>query len=662
MDASGHFDGGAPAPPPPPADLRLSSDADAEAEPADDGVPVFVMLPLDTVNADGAFRFAGQRWFGAALAELRATGIRGVAVDVWWGGVERRPRRYDWAGYRALFDLLRGLGLRVQVVLAFHACGGNVGDDAAVPLPPWVLAAGERDPDVFFTDRPRGASPGRRNRECVTLFADDEPGLLRGRSPLQCYADFMRAFRDEFAADLGGLIEEVVVGAGPCGELRYPSYPETNGWRFPGVGEFQCHDRRALASLARAAGAAGRPEWGAPPGDAGAYNSAPEEAGFFRAWGGTWDTGYGQFFLAWYAGALLEHGERMLAAAEAVFNVRRSATPSPTGGGGGGDAAAAGVRRMSLGDLNAVAAAPFVAAFPAPPPASFGGAGSEGSLEPASGPGSLAPSPALPFEGLAAAAGDAPAPLARPGSSFSLRSSSVSEGLDQLGEWAWPQPAGAAVSLTLKIAGVHWWYRTRSHAAELTAGYFNCDSSLAGPRDGYAPIAALCARHGAALTLTCVEMCDAQHPPEALCSPEGLLRQAREAALAVGVPVAGENALPCFMPNAVDEVALQRVLYNTQPWGTPLQQSAAEAEEAAAIAPGSPPAELRVPRADGGEPGGGERPPRLPAMSAFTFLRLTPEMMTPEYQEQWRRFVRLMRRNRLRFKSSALWKQNLGFR
>ena len=34
-------------------------------------------------------------------------------------------------------------------------------------------------------------------------------------------------------------------------------------------------------------------------------------------------------------------------------------------------------------------------------------------------------------------------------------------------------------------------------------------------------------RHGASLTLTCVEMCDAQHPPEALCGPEGLLRQVR---------------------------------------------------------------------------------------------------------------------------------------
>ena len=45
----------------------------------------------------------------------------------------------------------------------------------------------------------------------------------------------MLLHRDEFAAELGGAIEEVVIGTGPCGELRYPSYVETQGWRFPGV-------------------------------------------------------------------------------------------------------------------------------------------------------------------------------------------------------------------------------------------------------------------------------------------------------------------------------------------------------------------------------------------------------------------------------------------
>lgn len=45
----------------------------------------------------------------------------------------------------------------------------------------------------------------------------------------------------------------------------------------PQVGEFQCYDRRALASLAAAAQAAGHPEWGySGPHDAGTYNSTPE--------------------------------------------------------------------------------------------------------------------------------------------------------------------------------------------------------------------------------------------------------------------------------------------------------------------------------------------------------------------------------------------------
>ena len=81
---------------------------------------------------------------------------------------------------------------------------------------------------------------------------------------------------------------------------------------------------------------------------------------------------------------------------------------------------------------------------------------------------------------------------------------------------------GKPVGVTLKVAGVHWWYRTRAHAAELTAGYFN-----AGERDGYRDIIQLCAKYSAAFTLTCIEMCDSQHPPEALCGPEGLLRQVK---------------------------------------------------------------------------------------------------------------------------------------
>lgn len=36
-----------------------------------------------------------------------------------------------------------------------------------------------------------------------------------------------------------GTIIDIEVGLGPAGELRYPSYQDNQGWKFPGVGEFQ---------------------------------------------------------------------------------------------------------------------------------------------------------------------------------------------------------------------------------------------------------------------------------------------------------------------------------------------------------------------------------------------------------------------------------------
>lgn len=47
--------------------------------------------------------------------------------------------------------------------------------------------------------------------------------VLYGRSPLECYTDYMREFRNAFADEIGELIEEIIVGSGPCGELRYPA-------------------------------------------------------------------------------------------------------------------------------------------------------------------------------------------------------------------------------------------------------------------------------------------------------------------------------------------------------------------------------------------------------------------------------------------------------
>ncbi|EYU17858.1 hypothetical protein ABFS82_05G077200 [Erythranthe guttata] len=423
-------------------------------------VPVFVMLPLDTVSIGGSLN--KSRAMFASLMALKSGGVEGVMVDAWWGLVEKDgPMKYNWEGYAELIKMVEKLGLKIQVVMSFHQCGGNVGDSCSIPLPPWVLEEISKNPDLVYTDK-----SGRRNPEYISLGCDSLP-VLRGRTPIQVYSDFMTSFRERFKAYLGEVVVEIQVGMGPCGELRYPSYPESNGtWRFPGIGEFQCYDKYMRASLAAAAEAIGKDDWGrGGPHDAGQYNQFPDDTGFFRK-DGTWNSEYGHFFLEWYSGNLINHGEKILAAAERVFE-------------------------------------------------------------------------------------------------------------------------GTGAKLSGKVAGIHWHYKTRSHAAELTAGYYNTRH-----RDGYLPIARMLSKHRVVLNFTCMEMKDGEQPNEANCSPEGLVRQVKMATKTARIDLAGENALERYDGGAYSQV-------------------------------------LETSRSDSGN-----------GLSAFTYLRLNKRLFEPE---NWRNLVEFVR-------------------
>ncbi|XVF52447.1 hypothetical protein PTKIN_Ptkin05aG0018900 [Pterospermum kingtungense] len=385
-------------------------------------VPVFVMLPLDTITLGG--KLNKPRAMNVSLMALKSAGVEGVMVDAWWGLVEKDgPLKYNWEGYAELVQMVEKHGLKLQVVMSFHQCGGNVGDSCSIPLPPWVLEEISKNPDLVYTDR-----SGRRNPEYISLGCDSLP-VLRGRTPIQAYSDYMRSFRDRFRDYLGRVIVEIQVGMGPCGELRYPSYPESHGtWKFPGIGEFQCYDKYMRASLEAAAEAIGKKEWGkGGPHDSGHYKQFPEETEFFRR-DGTWNTEYGQFFLEWYSQKLLDHGDKILAAAKGTFH-------------------------------------------------------------------------------------------------------------------------GTGPKLSAKIAGIHWHYRTRSHAAELTAGYYNTRY-----RDGYLPIAQILSKHCVVFNFTCMEMRDGEQPDYANCSPEGLVQQVKMATKKAGVELAGENALERYDAGGYEQV------------------------------------------------------------------------------------------------------------
>ncbi|XP_059651413.1 beta-amylase 7-like [Cornus florida] len=376
-------------------------------------VPVYVMLPLGVINMkcelvdpDGLLKH---------LRVLKSINADGVMVDCWWGIVEAHaPQEYNWSGYKRLFQIVRELKLKLQIAMSFHECGGNIGDDVCIPLPHWVAEIGRSNPDIFFTDR-----EGRRNPECLSWGIDKER-LLRGRTAVEVYFDYMRSFRVEFDELFeDGIISMVEIGLGPCGELRYPSNPVKHGWRYPGLGEFQCYDQYLLKSLRKAAEARGHSFWAQGPDNAGSYNSRPHETGFFCD-GGDYDGYYGRFFLNWYSLVLVDHGDLVLSLAKLAFE---------------------------------------------------------------------------------------------------------------------------DTCIAAKLSGIHWWYKTASHAAELTAGFYNpCN------RDGYAAIMAMLKKHGAALSFTCAESgMFHQHLnfSESLVDPEGLARQVLNAAWDVRIPVASANVLPC---------------------------------------------------------------------------------------------------------------------
>lgn len=178
-----------------------------------------------------------------------------------------------------------------------------------------------------------------------------------------------------------------------------------------------------LHSLRQVAASAGRPEWGrSGPHDAGDYNSRASDTGFFRSLDGSWDSEYGRFFLSWYSGALIRHGDRVLGLARQVLHEA--------------------CRQRIVSEARELANGGMLYAF------------------------------------------------------------------------------APAVQLGVKLAGVHWWYKSRAHAAELTAGYWNTRH-----RNGYLPLMEMLKRHGAVASFTCVEMRDCEHPLEGRCSPEGLLNQ-----------------------------------------------------------------------------------------------------------------------------------------
>ncbi|XP_075522630.1 beta-amylase 8 isoform X2 [Primulina tabacum] len=391
-------------------------------------IPVYVKLSTGLIN--NYCQLMDPEGIKEEIHYLKSLCVDGVVVDCWWGIVEGwTPQKYEWAGYRELFNIIQEFGMKLQVVMAFHEHGGY--GSGFISLPQWILEIGKINQDIFFTDR-----EGRRNTECLS-WGIDKKRVLRGRTGIEVYYDFMRSFRTEFDdLFIKGLISAVEIGVGPSGELKYPSFSERMGWRYPGIGEFQCYDKYSLQDLGKAATLRGHTVWARGPENAGCYNSKPQETGFFGE-NGDYDSYYGRFFLQWYSQVLLDHADNVLSLARLAFE---------------------------------------------------------------------------------------------------------------------------EIQIVVKIPAVFWWCKTTSHAAELTAGYYNCAN-----RDGYSRVFDMLKKH--AVTMNFVvsgALASCNEIEEASSDHEGLSWQILNSAWDQGLSVAGQNAQPCY-----DKEGFTRLVETAKPRNHP---------------------------------------------------------------------------------------------
>lgn len=393
-------------------------------------VPVYVKLATGIIN--NFCQLADPDGVRQELSHMKSLNVDGVIVDCWWGIIEAwNPQKYEWSGYRDLFSIIREFKLKLQVVMAFHEYGGHGSGNVLISLPQWVLEIGKENPDLFFTDR-----EGRRNTECLSWGIDKER-VLNGRTGIEVYFDFMRSFRTEFDNLFAeGIVSALEIGLGPSGELRYPSFSERMGWRFPGIGEFQCYDKYLQQNLRKAAKLRGHSFWARGPDNAGQYNSRPQDTGFFCE-RGDYDCYYGRFFLQWYAQSLIDHADNVLSLASLAFE-----------------------------DTN----------------------------------------------------------------------------------------------LIIKVPAVFWWYKTASHAAELTAGYYNPTN-----QDGYSPVFEALKKHSATIKFMCSGLQVSSYDnDDGFLDPEGLNWQVLNSAWDRRLSVAGENLLSCY-----DREGYMRIVEMAKPRNDP---------------------------------------------------------------------------------------------
>lgn len=285
----------------------------------------FPLRAAAEINAMAPLMVTDRITFQQQLNTAKNLGINAISVDVWWGLVEQAgDQKFDWRYYEAIFSDIRAAGLKIVPIMAFHQCGGNVGDDCNIPLPAWIWTH-YKSSGVSADDLRYQSEDGNYANETLSLWSDE---LVKTQ-----YIEFMQAFALQFKA-IASDFAELNISMGPAGELRYPSYNSHDGdaAAFPSRGRFQAYSANSRRDF---------------------QNWLKQHYQTLAQLNQRWGTTYGDFadirlpdswdqaivlnhhlsdpsrldFLHWYHQALVAHGARMLQYADYALQQLPSEIP-----------------------------------------------------------------------------------------------------------------------------------------------------------------------------------------------------------------------------------------------------------------------------------------------------------------------------------------------
>jgi hypothetical protein len=171
-----------------------------------------------------------QEWksFEEQIDGLKELGVNSIATQIWWGKVEKNDNQFDWSYYVRLSNLIRSKGLNWIPHLSFHSCSKLTQIDCNISMPFWIWTKYEDNLKYV-------GESGEFSTEAVSVWATE--------TILTEYKDFIISFKDRFQEHSQN-VQEIILGIGPKGELRFPSINSVNE-----IGQNQAHSLLAKKSF-----------------------------------------------------------------------------------------------------------------------------------------------------------------------------------------------------------------------------------------------------------------------------------------------------------------------------------------------------------------------------------------------------------------------------